>query len=544
MIQLSANSLLDVYLNKAIPQNLLLLEGEFERYASERGEDIRREDLEFLEELGLLFPLCRLKLPLVDEYRVKGEVRKRYAAIFDISHTLSKWCEERLCEDPTKTKFRPWKEYRDGYHETARALYHPWQFMTLRTIIHWLGHRISVPQILEEEKLARIAENVQKFWGSQQEWKDFIVRRVARDSRFFPLLISIEDVYLPLIRNHFKGNIREPEIGFQVWHKFRSRFNHAEALGKSGVTVKDIENWRTQIAVEARHLDPLRDWYLLVRHATYSKRQKLRGDALFAQDCYEIIEILGLFLEDLIGKPQYGPDDLIDGRHGEWKKRLYGAEVDFANRDVLRKIVYTYGLDYDYKMLLFVEGDTEFHAIPIIANEMDISFARLGIRLEKLGGYSEIAPRRIEKLLQYANRDKMMAYIIIDNHENSKRYVDQLVVRKDLPVENDRVRIWDVDFEEDNFSIDELLKAATQVAARKEVTINLTDSMIEEKRKDAPKMGIGEILVALCEEQRFNLSKADLGEELGLMVAERIKSGKSRTSKIEDELIRIVQKMR
>ena len=415
--------------------------------------------------------------------------------------------------------------------------------MNLRTIIHWLGHRISVPQILEEESLERIAEDAKKFWGSQKDWKDFIARRVARDSRFFPLLISIEDIYLPLIRNYFKGDSRQPDIGFQVWHKLRSRFNPEEALGKSGVTVKDIENWRTQIAVEARHLDPLRDWYLLVRHASYSKRQRLRGDALFAQDCYEIIEILGLFLEELTGKPQYGPDDLIDGRHGEWKKRVYGAEVDFANRDVLRKIVYTYGLDYDYKMLLFVEGDTEFHAIPIIANAMGISFARLGIRLEKLGGYSEITIRRIEKLLQYANREKMMVHIIIDNHENSRKYVDQLIVRKDLPVEEDRVRIWNVDFEEDNFSIDELIKATTQVAAKNDVSVKLTTEMIKQKRKYLPKTGIGNILVVLCEEQSFNLSKADLGEELGSLIAERIESGKSGTTKIEGELIGMVKKM-
>ena len=97
--------------------------------------------------------------------------------------------------------------------------------------------------------------------------------------------------------------------------------------------------------------------------------------------------MLGLFLE-LTGEPQYGPDDLLDGRHGEWKERIYGAKVDFINRDVLRKIAYEYGLDYDYRMILFVEGVTEFNAIPVIAEAMGISFAGLGIRLENLGGYS------------------------------------------------------------------------------------------------------------------------------------------------------------
>lgn len=340
---------------------------------------------------------------------------------------------------------------------------------------------------------------------------------------------------------NFKGVIGQPDHGFQIWRSLRSKFDPKEELSKFNLTIGEIKNWRTQIAVQTSFLDPLRKWYLLVRHATYSKRQKLRGSALFAQDCYDIIEMLGLFLEELTGEPQYGPDDLLDGRHGEWKKRVYGAEVDFANRDVLRKIVYEYGLDYDYRMLLFVEGDTEFHAIPIIADAMGISFARLGIRLEKLGGYSEIAPKRIEKLLQYAKRNEIIAYIIIDNHPYSKEYVEELIIRKDLPVERNRVRIWDTDFEEDNFSIDELIEATRRVATKDEVSINLTTELVEEKREHAPKTGIGDILLQICEEQACVLSKAELGSELGLMVAERIEGGKVGTTKIEDELLKVAK---
>ena len=531
-------------MSKSVPQNLLLTERDFERYSKDRKLEIRREDLEYFEELGLLFPLCRLKLPVVEEYRIEGEVRRRYAAIFDISHTLSKWCEDGLCEDPTGTKFRPWKEYMDGYHETARALYHPWQFMNLRTIVNWLGHKLSVPQILDEKRLDKIRKNLKKFWGSQKDWIDFVFKRVNRYLKFLPLLISIEDVYLPIIRSNFIGIIGQPDHGFQNWRMLRSKFNPKEVLSKFSLTTEEIKNWRTQIAVETRFLDPLREWYLLVRYVAYGKRKKLRGNALFAQDYYEIIEMLGLFLQELTGEPQYGSDDLFDPRHGEWKKRVYGAEVDFVNRDVLRKIVYEYGLDYDYKMLFFVEGDTEFHAIRIIADAMGISFANLGIRLEKLGGFSEIAPKRIEKLLQYAQKENMIAYIIIDNHQSSKKFVNELIIRKDLPVEKDRVRIWDVDFEEDNFSIDELIEAIMRLANKREVSIKLATELIKERRSHTPKIGIADMLVALCEEQNFILSKADLGEELGLMVAERIESGKVGTTKIEDELIAIVEKIR
>lgn len=537
-------SLLDAYLSKKVPQNLLLTERDLERFARDRGLNIKREDLEYFEELGLLFPVCRLKLPIVEEYQVEGEVRRRYAALFDISHELKKWYEKRLCEDPTKTKFRPWKEYRDGYQETARALYHPWQFMTLRTVDNWLGHRLSVPQILDENRLTRIKENVRKFWGSQKDWIGFLTKIINRDLRFLPFLISIEDVYLPFVRSIFRGIPRDSNHGFEVWRSLRSDFNPKEVLSEFDLARKQIENWRKQIAAETRFRDPLKNWYLLVRHANYYKRQKLMGDALFAQDCYEIVEVLGLFLEHLSGEPQYGPEDLFDVKHGEWKKEFYGEEVDFVNRDVLRKIAYEYGLDYDYRMLLFLEGDTEVHAIPTIADAMGISFARLGIRLEKLGGYSEIKPKRIEKLLQYARSNKIMVYIIIDNHEHSKRYAKELIVRKDLPVEEGRVRIWDIDFEEDNFTIKELIEATTRAASRDDISITLTKEVVEKKRERFPKTGIGDLLLIICEEQTYSLSKADLGKELGLMVAERIRNGRTGTTKIEEELLKVANLIR
>jgi hypothetical protein len=534
-------SLLDTYLSKSAPQNLLLSEGEFVRYAKDRGLHIRQEDLEYFEERGFLFPLCRIKLPVIREYPIEGEIRREYAPLMNISHNLLKWYENGFCEDPTKTEFRPWQEYKDGYHQTARTLYHPWQFINLKSIVHSLGHNLSVEQILEEERLEKIQERVRKFWGSQGDWVDFIVQTVNENLRFLSFLISIEDLYLPLVRSSFIEAPWKSDDGFEIWKSFKARFDPKDALSKYCLAVEQLEEWRKQIAVMAMSIDPLRDWYLLVRHINYNKRRKLRGDALFAQDCYEIAEVLGQFLEELTGKTQYDPDDLLDGGHGEWKKRFYGTEVDFANRDVLRQIVYEYGLDYDYRMLFFVEGETEYHAIPIIADAMGISFTALGIRLEKLGGYSEIAPKRIKKLLQYAKSVGMIAYVIIDNHRYAKEYVDELIAQRDLPMEGEKVRIWNIDFEEDNFTIDELIEATKQAAAKEGASISLTTEMVKEKYASSPKKGISNILVTICEEQMYHLSKPNLGRELGLIVAERIKRGKTGTTKIENELMKVAE---
>jgi hypothetical protein len=60
-------------------------------------------------------------------------------------------------------------------------------------------------------------------------------------------------------------------------------------------------------------------------------------------------------------------------------------------------------------------------------------------------------------------------------------------------------------------------------------------------RERFPKTRIGDLLVVICEEQTYSLSKADLGKELGLMVAERIRNDKTGTTKSEEELLKVAK---
>jgi len=148
-------SLLAAYLSKIVPQNLLLTERDLTRYAEERGLNIRPEDLEYFEELGLLPPLCRLKLPIVEERQLDGEVRRRYAALFDISHELKNWCETGLCEDPIKTKFRPWKEYMVTQVPQLSGLWHEDE-----TMLQCKGRSIWFWEMIDEDTKFMVASHI------------------------------------------------------------------------------------------------------------------------------------------------------------------------------------------------------------------------------------------------------------------------------------------------------------------------------------------------------------------------------------------------
>ncbi|HRH23101.1 MAG TPA: hypothetical protein PK295_00505 [Candidatus Magasanikbacteria bacterium] len=75
-----------------------------------------------------------------------------------------------------------------------------------------------------------------------------------------------------------------------------------ESLNSFGITVEDLKLLRSQIGSEARYIDPLKEWYLYVEKHPQTKKDLLRGEAAFAQRCYEICDIITLVLAKITGE--------------------------------------------------------------------------------------------------------------------------------------------------------------------------------------------------------------------------------------------------
>jgi hypothetical protein len=118
------------------------------------------------------------------------------------------------------------------------------------------------------------------------------------------------------------------------WFDWKEHFDCQAVLDSSGYSIDELKELRTSLAAQARFNDPISDWFMLVRHMRFSKKEHLKGKALLAQDYYEMVDMLGRFLFDLTGEKQLEADDLLDGRHGAWKTRVYGQEVNYNSREV------------------------------------------------------------------------------------------------------------------------------------------------------------------------------------------------------------------
>jgi len=253
---------------------------------------------------------------------------------------------------------------------------------------------------------------------------------------------------------------------------------------------------------------------------------------------------LGRFLTDLTSEMQLDADDLLNGRQGRWKKKWYGREVDYKSREVLQKVLTEYGINPQDRVLLIVEGPTEYEAIPRIAQAMEIDLDQLGIRILPLKGAGEIAKKRIEKLLEYLAPSATIPYIILDNHPNVERTLETLKTLK--LIHPNHYRVWKKEFEEDNFSDKEVLQEIVKQARKRGFDLKISIKRIEEerqakRRERKPIPHLTQILGKIT--HNYKIDKPELGKALAKIVADRIKKQKkyTPTTEIEKEILKIIK---
>jgi len=112
--------------------------------------------------------------------------------------------------------------------------------------------------------------------------------------------------------------------------------------------------------------------------------------------------MLALFLEDLTGEKQRETGSILDALEGRGKVRVYGKELNYADRDILIRLLREYGINPRPRLVLIVEGYTEEIVFPIIANAMGIPLERYNIQIINIRGVDK-DPR--EFIIDYASPD-------------------------------------------------------------------------------------------------------------------------------------------
>jgi len=471
-----------------VPQFELLNSDKFVDFLRVRDIRVDEEQLEHFEKIGFLYPVLRLRRPVIKE-----DNETRYDGIMSSSWYLKKYLEAGLIEFPNQENFRPWSNYvdKDG-EENTFIYYHPYQ-------VFLINRFLSLTTVTLTSSYIENATNAEKMLEQAKEMhkhvKDAFLNARPKLVGQIGLLLQLQNAYQPLYRGIV--HLTWDQDSLELWENWRMNvFSSSAVLKDNGMTLKEVTELRDYFAAQGHFIDPMASWYSLVHLITFYKKEKLKGKALLAQDYYEIVGILNLFLKDLTGEEQPEPDDIVDGRRGRWKDSYYGMKFDYHNEKIRRKIVSDYLYVTMPKVVLLVEGESEETAINVLMEGFGRVPEQEGIAVHNFEGTGGISPYNASAVLRIAKKQEVGRYLIIDNDERAKELVEELVERLNL-LDSNCFRIWNTDFEGDNFALDEI----TEIINAKLSSIGLQPILakeVEDRRKTNSREKVWKTIQTIC----------------------------------------------
>ncbi len=471
----------ELYLEKRFPQARVLSGRDFVRFCKDRGFRIGLKDLEAFERDGLLSPLFRVRrqeiplkkveegfAPLTEEDDPALAVSKTYGEVSTGIDDL-RWHRDRgLITFPGEGPFREWGEYKDRGWDVEIPFYHPLQALAVRPAIR--ATKVSFTRSIlgaSPEELAERLETARKGHSFDAKIASGELQHLDELMR---LALRVEDALLPNLRLILRGSggMRGVEEEEPDWWTWRQGLDWDGVLELLGWNAEDIKALYRHWAVNASFDDPLDNWYLLVQNIRYRRRQRLKGAALLAQDRYEVAMMLRAVYREVTGEALPPPDDVHDARGGSWKERWYGTRDVAGNHQARLRLLTDYGLNPTYQVHLLLEGITEEVFALRWAAARHVDMERSGVHVDLLEGTGGLTPSILARTLRHVVEDGGVAYLLVDDDEGVRQNVDDLLKLTDLTgaplLREEFVRIWKGEFEEENFSIAELVSALNRLA--------------------------------------------------------------------------------
>ena len=431
----------------------------FAEFLQMRDIQVSEQGLEVLDREGLLRPLFRLKRARREDGR-PGSL-----ALWQGSY--QSYLDAGLIELPQPGDFRPWSEFKEGYEQVVYPFYHPAQTFLIERFL------ASTDVQVRGYNWKEIDQGVTSRWTQHYDlMKATYLKSLPNLEKRISLKILVETPYRPIYQYRLKTGLQQFE--WKDWATWkREVFRPSDILTKCGLSSEEVVRDRDHLSFGVMHLDPMANWYMMLRSIRYSKKAMLTGKALRAQDYYEYISLLNFFLKDLTGKEQPEPDDIVDGSGGSWKKRIYGQKFDLDSVETRKNIMDEYFMPRAgliTKLYLFVEGQSEYECIPPLCHAI-LWPLETDTMLKSLGGIGGL--KNLRHFLEIAKREKAEAYVIADPHPGAKETIDDLVRMRLL--QPHAFRIWATNFEDDNFPMEDMRAVVNEILDDEMLSISEED---------------------------------------------------------------------
>ena len=438
-------------------QSSVMDTGRFARFIKDHGIDLSWQALHQLAEVGVLHPI------LVFE-SVTGNDPSRYVEV-DVGFDTATYID--LGRSVEAEELKPVPLFDELASGAAREMiWHPFQLWEAAQIARRLEIRIALEGSLADPKdyqktvrrlLSAVRPALSNFSNHPQHL-EFL--------RVLGVLLAVEPLVITAVDTRLKLNLLDLDEGIEGYFAWREQVEPADVLTKTGTTVEVLEGWHRSLALEASFNDPVESWRTLIRFAPRDKRAGFRGDAALAEELYYSSEVLRRFLENHLGVDRLlEEDDVRYGAQGPIvKERHYGKSrtIDF-DRSVFRQVVRQYHLDPQPRFRWLLEGATEEAFVYRFAEHQHLDLTRMGVEIINIHGLGGLEGERVSTYLRISSEEEVFAYVTIDFDKLIKnpRILQKYAGDKLLPA---GFKIYEPDFEEANFTLEELAIIANTLA--------------------------------------------------------------------------------
>jgi len=198
---------------------------------------------------------------------------------------------------------------------------------------------------------------------------------------------------------------------------------------------------------------------------------------------------------------------------------------------------------YGYDAVILWEGDSEAEAMPIlleaIAAKEGTTIHELGLTWRNLGGSGKVKVGWVREFLGLLKDTDIIPYVIMDDDPGVKEELERLVTQKVLP--QGHYHIWQEgrkkfgrnpevgDEFEDNFSNEQLVSTAMDMAKDEEIDLKLDVAEFALRCKD-PEKNTSKVLDDYCWKQaHYPLNKPELNRRLAMRVSKELTGEVQRT---------------
>ena len=336
-------------------------------------------------------------------------------------------------------------------------------------------------------------------------------------NRIIGLLMVLEERYRPDVISEFYQK-PDDKTFITKWKKWVRKYPAKNILRKSMWNIISLKAEYERMVFDTNQLDPINSWNPFPEIIKRGKKIKLKGKALLAQDFFEALQTLSLFIKDLTGNSMPSPYDSGQWNTG-WKEMVYGEPYDVKSEKTINRILSDFLTKRPIICSIIYEGETEDRVIRAIMESVDVyDPEKQGIHLYNTEGSGNMNQRNLDGYIMRANLVENDVYVIIDKDAEKllKKHLDNDNIKHENCI------IWNNDFEVDNFGIDIVIEKINSVLIKNGNNSITTDEVKKEMKQKALFNAISSVVY---KNQRIELTKLITKPELAMRILDpRIKN--------------------